>query len=299
MAKYQIFTDSSCDLDTELRKANGIDYLHFGLIVDGKEYLADLDWEQYSLEEFYGWLKQGRKMKTSLVSMEECLKKIRPLFEKGIDVIFICCSSKLTGSLQVFNLAREELLAEFPERKMIGIDALVSSLGLGMLTLDAAKQRDAGLSVEELAKWVEDNRLHYNMFATVDTLSYLKASGRISGAAAFFGNIFGVKPIFISDKLGYNYTIDKVKGTKASLEAIFQGVKETWEKDRNDTIFVGHGMCLDRAEALKKRFEEELNAKVVIQNIGPIVGTSCGPGVLAAFCVGKVPTRYEGEPKQN
>ena len=297
MAKYQIFTDSSSDLSTELRKANDIDYLHFGLTVDGKEYLADLDWQEYSIEEFYGWLSAGKKCKTSLVSMAEVLKKVRPLFEKGIDVIFICCSSKLTGSLQVFNLAKEELLAEFPERKMIGIDALISSLGLGVLTLDAAKKRDEGLSIEELADWVESNKKYYNMFATVDTLSYLRASGRITGAKAFFGNIMGVKPIFISDKLGNNYTIGKVKGTKASIDEIIRLVKEAFVPGETDKILVGHGMCRDRAEKIKAGLEE-LGVPIIITDIGPIVGTSCGPGVLAAFLRGKEPTRYEGEPKQ-
>ena len=298
MAKYQIFTDSSCDLSTELRKENNIDYLHFGLTVDGKdEYLADLDWQEYSYEEFYGWLKAGRKLKTSLVSMAECLKKIRPYFEKGIDVIFLCCSSKLTGSLQVFNLAKEELLAEFPERKMIGVDALISSLGLGNLTLDAAKKRNEGLSIDELQAWVEENKLQYNMFATVDTLTYLKESGRITGTAAFFGNVFGVKPIFISDKLGNNYTIEKVKGTKASIDSIVNHIREVFVPGVTDKILVGHGMCEDRAEIIKSRLED-LGVPVIIQKIGPIVGTSCGPGVLAAFCRGKEVTRYEGEPKQ-
>ena len=87
MAKYQIFSDSSCDLSTELRKANGIEYFYFGLVVDGVEYLADLDWKAYSPEEFYNWLSQGKKIKTTQVSMEEVIKKVRPCFEKGNDII--------------------------------------------------------------------------------------------------------------------------------------------------------------------------------------------------------------------
>ena len=87
MAKYQIFSDSSCDLSTELRKANNIEYFYFGLVVDGVEYKADLDWVDYKPEEFYGWLSAGKKVKTTQVSMEEVLNKVRPYFEKGIDVI--------------------------------------------------------------------------------------------------------------------------------------------------------------------------------------------------------------------
>jgi DegV family protein with EDD domain len=295
MAKYQIFSDSSCDLSTELRKAYNIEYFYFGLVVDGVEYKADLDWVEYSQEEFYGWLSAGKKVKTTQVSMEEVMNKVRPYFEKGIDVIYIGCSSALTGSMNLFELAKKELLEEFPDRKMIGVDSLTAACTLGMLVVDAARQQQAGASIEELEKWVYDNRFFYNQFATVDTLSYLKAAGRIKGTAAFFGNIIGVKPIFISDRKGNNFTINKVKGTKASLNELFEGVKNAFVPGETKEIYVGHGNVIDRAELLKKRIEEELKVPVRIEVIGPIVGTTCGPGVIATFCRGKEVTRYEGD----
>ena len=295
MAKYQIFTDSSCDLSTELRKANNIEYFYFGLVVDGVEYKADLDWQEYTQEEFYGWLSQGKKVKTTQVSMEEVLTRVRPYFEKGIDIIYIGCSSALTGSMNLFELAKQQLMEEFPDRKMIGVDSLAAACTLGMVVLDAAKEQKKGLSIEELQQWVLDNRFFYNQFATVDTLTYLKAAGRIKGAAAFFGNIMGVKPIFISDRKGNNLTINKVKGTKASLNELFEDVKAAMVPGVTDEIFIGQGMAQDRAELLKKRVEEELHIKATVQWIGPIVGTTCGPGVIATFCRGKEVTRYEGD----
>ena len=295
MAKYQIFTDSSCDLSTELRKANNIEYFYFGLVVDGVEYKADLDWQEYTQEEFYGWLSQGKKVKTTQVSMEEVLLKVRPYFEKGIDIIYIGCSSALTGSMNLFELAKQQLMEEFPDRKMIGVDSLAAACTLGMMVLDASKEQKKGLSIEELQQWVLDNRFFYNQFATVDTLTYLKAAGRIKGAAAFFGNIMGVKPIFISDRKGNNLTINKVKGTKASLNELFEDVKAAVVPGVTDEIFIGQGMAQDRAEILKKRVEEELHIKATVQWIGPIVGTTCGPGVIATFCKGKEVTRYEGD----
>ena len=295
MAKYQIFSDSSCDLSTELRKANNIEYFYFGLVVDGVEYKADLDWKAYSQEEFYGWLSAGKKVKTTQVTMEEVMTKVRPLFEQGIDVIYIGCSSALTGSMNLFELAKKELMEEFPDLKMIGVDSLNAAPTLGMLVLDAAKQQQKGLSIEELEQWVFDNRFFYNQFATVDTLSFLKAAGRIKGTAAFFGNIMGVKPIFISDRKGNNFTINKVKGTKASLNALFDYVKEAMIPGETEEIVIGQGMAMERAELLKKRVEEELHVKASIYWIGPIVGTTCGPGVIATFCRGKEVTRYDGD----
>ena len=295
MAKYQIFSDSSCDLSPELRKANNLEYFYFGLVVDGVEYRADLDWKDYSPEEFYGWLSQGKKIKTTQVSMEEVMTRVRPYFEKGIDIIYIGCSGALTGSMNLFELAKTELMEEFPDRKMIGVDSLAASCTLGMMLLDASKKQKEGLSIEELQQWVLDNRFFYNQFATVDTLTYLKAAGRIKGVAAFFGNIMGVKPIFISDRKGNNLTVNKVKGTKASLNELFEGVKNAMIPGETTEVFIAQGMAQERAEALKKRFEDELNLKVTIEWIGPIVGTTCGPGIIATFCRGKEVTRYEGD----
>ncbi len=297
MAKYQIFSDSSCDLSTELRKENNLEYFYFGLVVDGVEYLADLDWKTYSPEEFYGWLSQGKKIKTTQVSMEEVMKKVRPYFEKGIDVIYIGCSGALTGSMNLFELAKQELMEEFPDRKMIGFDSLAASHTLGMMVLDAAQKQREGLSIEELVEWLKNNQFFYNQFATVDTLTYLKAAGRIKGAKAFFGNIMGVKPIFISDRKGNNLTIGSVRGTKASLNELFEGVKNAFVEGETKEIVIGQGMAMERAEGLKKRVEEELKVPARIEWIGPIIGATCGPGIIATFCRGKEVTRFEGDGK--
>lgn len=298
MAKYQIFSDSSCDLSTAIRKEYDIDYLHFGIVVDGVEKQADLDWIQYTPEEFYGWLKAGKKVKTTQVSLGECLDKCRPYLEKGIDIIYLGCSGALTGSVNFFEqIAKQQLLEEFPDRKIIGIDTLTASCTLGMLVLDAARQRDAGLSIEELEKWVYDHRFFYNQWATVDTLKYLREAGRVKAGAAFFGDIMGVKPVFISDRKGNNLAIIKERGSKKALLALIDGVRKTMHKDECDTVFIGQGDNQEGADFLEKKLVEEFGVKVVRQWIGPIVGTSCGPGVIATFCYGEEVTRYEGDGK--
>ena len=295
MANYQIFTDSCSDLSTELRKQNNIEYVHMGLVVNGVEKIADLDWVDYSPEEFYGWLSAGKKIKTTQVSMNEFEKGFRPFLEKGIDIIYLGCSSALTGSLNMFNLVAQELRQEFPDRKIIGIDTLCASFTEGLLVLEAATKQKEGLTIDELALWVENNKFYFNQFATVDTLTYLKEAGRIKGAAAFFGNIIGIKPIFISDRKGNNFVIKKVKGTKASLNELFELVKNARDLTKSDKIYIGQGMAQERAEALKKRFKDELNIDATVIWIGPIVGTTCGPGVIATFCFGKEVTRFEGD----
>lgn len=297
MANFQIFTDSCSDLSTAVRKELGIRYFHMGLVVNGKEMTADLDWITYRPEEFYGWLSEGKKVKTTQISYEEFKTEMKPFLAAGVDILYLGCSSALTGSMNVFNLVREELLEEYPERKMIGVDTLLASMVLGMITIDAKKQQDNGLSIEEVAQWVEDHKFFYNQFATVDTLKFLKDAGRVKGTAAFFGDIIGVKPIFISDRKGNNLVVTKVRGTKASLDALYQGVVDTIDTNVCKTVYIGQGMSNDRALALKKRIEENLKVEAKIVWIGPIVGTTCGPGVIATFCYGKEVTRFEGDGK--
>ena len=295
MAKFKIFTDSCSDLSTEARKQYDIEYCHMGIVVDGEEKPADLDWVEYSPEQFYGWLKEGRHVKTTQVSVTEFLDCFRPALKEGFDILYIGCSSKLSGSVNTCEvLVKPQLLEEFPDRKIIVIDSITASGAEGLLSMRASDLRKEGKTIEEVAGWVFDHRNNFNQFATVDTLTYLKAAGRIKGAKAFFGNIMGVKPVFISDAVGNNSVVKKVKGTKNSLEELINGVKEVIEINECNEVIIGQGMAQERAEYIKKRLEDELNIHATITWIGPIVGTTCGPGVIATFCYGKEVTFVEG-----
>ena len=294
MAKYKIFTDSCSDLSTELRKKYDIEYVHMGIVVDGVDKIADLDWEVYKPEEFYGWLKEGRKVKTTQVAVTEFIEQFRKALKEGYDILYIGCSNKLSGSVNTCEvLAKPQLLEEFPDRKIVVIDSLLASLCEGMLAIRASELRAKGKSLEEVADWCEENKKYFNQFATVDTLTYLKNAGRIKGAKAFFGNLVGVKPIFISDAHGNNSVVRKAKGTKNALEDLIKSTEEVIVKEQWGEVFIGQGMAQERAELIKHRLESELNIKAHICWIGPIVGTTCGPGVIATFCFGKEVTYFE------
>ena len=289
MAKYQIFTDSSCDLSTDIREANNIAYFYFGLVVDGKEYPADLDWKAYSPEEFYGWLSAGKKVKTTQVSMEEVVNKVRPLFEQGIDVIYLGCSSALTGSMNLFELAKTELMEEFPDRKMIGVDTLAAACTLGMMVVDAAKKQQEGLSIEELQQWVLDNRFFYNQFATVDTLTYLKAAGRIKGTAAFFGNIISLKPILVFDEKGSNVAVEKAIGKKKAFNRMAEMIRDDIVDPENQEIYLMNADCNpEDVEYFKNAILKEVNVKnIAVETLGPVIGASSGPGTIIVNYKGK------------
>lgn len=298
MAQYQIFSDSSCDLSTEMRQELHVDYFRMGIYVKGELYPADLDWEAYSPEQLYDWIADlSNHCKTTLVSVEEFINRMTPYLEEGKDILYIGCSSALTGTMNVFNIVKEELLEKYPDRRIVGIDSLTASMNLGLLVALAAKEQQKGLDLDQMIQWVEDNKFKVNQIAGVETLTYLRAAGRVKASAAFFGNIIGIKPLFISDRKGNNLVVQKVRGSQKMLEAVFEAVKEKIHKDKCDTVYVCHGRALATAEKLKERFEKELGVKVVINWAGPIIGITCGPGLIGAMCYGEEVTRFDGDGK--
>lgn len=297
MSKYVIFTDTASDLTKEIREKFGIEYFQMGLVIDGRNTVADLDWGEFSSDEFYQMLADHHRIKTTLITVGTIVEGAKKWLEKGYDILYLGCSTALTGSLQSYLLAKEELLEEFPSRRMEAVQTYLASAGLGLLVRDAASRQKEGMGLDDLMKWIEDHRFFYNQFCTVDTLYYLKENGRISGAKAFFGNLMGVKPVFISDRKGNNLVTEKAKGTKASLEVLVKRTVENIHVDEDPRIVISHSVCPERVEILKKRLLEELGDKIQIevQTLGPIIGGTTGPQTIAVFFYGNEVTRFEGD----
>ena len=293
MQKFQIFTDSCSDLGTSIRKKYGIEYCRMNIVLDGEEKPADLVFQLYSYEEFYGWMFAGRKIKTTQVPVTEFVAQFRPFLEKGLDILHVACGSKLSGSINVFELAKEQLLEEFPDRKLIGIDTLSATGGEYMMAIKAAEMMKEGKDVQEVADFLNKDKVFYQYAATVDDLKYLKNAGLIKGAKAFFGNLMGVKPILISGLDGNNIAIKNARGTKASLEELINFIKEN--KNENTTkVLIGQGKAEASDAKLKERITTELGLPVEEFILGPIIGTSCGPGVVMVSFYGDAKTATIG-----
>ena len=284
---FQIFTDSSTDLSKELRQKHNIKYFQMGIVIKGEPKPADMDWEAYSPEELYSWIKDlSNHCKTSLVTYGEYLEKTEAELKEGRDVLYIACTTALSGSLNTFRLVKEELQAKYPNRKIIGLDGKRANMALGLIVLHAAELQEQGKDIDEVVKWIEENQQYFHEVGSLETLTYLKAAGRVSGAAAFFGNLISLKPIIMFDVHGHNYVFKKVRGSKAALEASFDYIKENIN-ERTKVCYVGQAMAKDAQAYFKKRIEEELHIPVEEFWIGPIVGISCGPGMYGVFFEGK------------
>lgn len=288
MRKFAVVADSTCDLGKELREKFNIDYVKMNYVIDGKEYPASLDWESHSAKEFYDIMRGGKRIFTTQVPREEFVTKFTEYIEKDMDVLYISCSSALSASINLGRIVAKELSEEYPQAKILCVDSLISSLGQGHLAIEAAKMRDAGASLDDVAQHIENIRLNMNQCGTPESLEYLKRAGRVTASSAFFGNLFGIKPILISDIKGKNYACKKVKGALNAKREIAKMVNEYATEDSYDCLYISHSDSQEEAEKLRDEILKTTPFReCYLSYIGPIVGASVGPGTICAYCYGK------------
>jgi len=287
MNKFCILADSTCDLGTDLLKKYDIEYVQMNYVVDGKEYNASLDWEQISSKDYYDLMRNGTRIQTTQVPRNVYEDAFNAHLDAGEDIVYIGCSSALSGSVKLAQIVADEILAK-REGEIYVIDSLCSSLGQGMMAIWASEMRSTGKTAAETAKYIEENRLKVNQCGTVGSLEYLRRAGRIKASKAFFGNLFGVKPLIISDIKGQNYAYKKVKGIVNARNETADMLIEAAENTEDQTLYISHADNLEGAELLRDAFFAKAKFKdVYISTIGPIVGASVGPGTIISFVFGK------------
>ena len=289
MRRVKIITDSCSDLTVELMEKYGVDYAKMNTVFEGKNTPADLSWKENDVHALYGLMRDGNRITTTQVPIDEFDRVFRKYLKQECDIVYIGCSLKQSGSVNTAKIIAEQLQREFEGAKISCIDSLHASMGEGILALDAAEYAKGGKSVEEITDYVIERRKYLNQFATVHTLEFLRRAGRVKASSAFFGNLLGVKPIIIADADGEQAAIKKVKGRAGSIKEIVNLLKETITEPENQTVYVAHADCrADEVKMLTDLIKSEINCKdVYIGYIGPIIGASIGPDALAIFAFGK------------
>ncbi len=281
---FQIITDSCCDFPTPMYGQLGLTFVP--LTVEFRGNTFD-DKNDDTLKDMYQGLRAGEVAKTSAVNPSRWSQAMEKALAAGKDVLVLAFSSGLSTTYQSAVIAAEELKDAYPDRKIQVIDTLCASMGEGLLVWYACKKRDEGLSLDEVAQWVLDNRLHLCHWFTVDDLMYLKRGGRISAATALVGTMLQIKPLLHVDDEGHLINMTKTRGRKAAIDAMVKKAQELGAGYDNSTMFISHGDCLSDAEYLSRQLKEKCGVKdVVISYVGAVIGSHSGPGTLALFFLG-------------
>lgn len=284
MRDYIITVNSTVDTGKEWLEERNVPVIPLKYTIDGQEYT---DMYGLSDKEFFQKLREGKMSVTSQINPEEAKEMLEPYVKEGKDVLHLAFSSALSGTCNSMKIAAEELQEEYPEAKVIVVDTLCACMGEAMLLYYALKQKEAGKTIEEVAQWVEENKLHVCHNVTVDDLFHLHRGGRVSKTAAVLGTMVKVKPIIHMDDNGALQVIGKERGRKKSLHKIVDMAVERSEGWDNEIIMITHGDCLEDAEYVAKLVREKMGVEnVLIHNIGTVIGSHTGPGVVATFCMG-------------
>ena len=256
---YQLFSDMTADVSEALmRGMPEVAYVPMQVELGGESFTYGPG-GSLTVEQFYAEQRAGKFASTSQINPMIYRRCFEQALKAGEDVLYLCFSSGMSGTLQSANLCAEELREEYPARRLIVLDTLCASVGQAMLVREAARKQQEGLSIDELAAWVEENRLKICHWFTVDSFDHLKHGGRISAAAAAVGTMLQIKPLLHVDN---------------------EGKLRVAEMGR--LVVIGHGDCLEDAEQLRQAVLREFpDADIRTAYIGPIIGAHTGPGMLA------------------
>ena len=288
MNPYVFMTDSDSDLPFSYVDQLDLSMVYMPYIIDGKEYMDDLG-RAGGQKEYFDNMRAGAAPSTSLLPMGAYLDIFEPILAEGKDILFIAFSSQLSGTMNNARSAAEELLEKYPERKILIVDTLSISAPQSILVLKAHELYRAGKPMEEVAAWLEENKLRAQAWFTVDDLKYLRRGGRISAVAATMGTLLDLKPIITETKEGKLVSTDKVRGRKSALRLIADKAAENIDDPANAMPIIMHADAPEDAARLEKLLRERMPELPEIQTwyVGPVIGAHCGPGTVAVCYFGK------------
>lgn len=282
----KIFTDSASDLPLNIVKENDIGLVCLTVNIKG-EFLEDDLGQTIKYDDFYKSLREGELTSTAQVNVFTFEETFRKELEKGNDIIYISLASELSGTYNSARIARENLLDLYKDRRIEVIDSKGVTLGQGLLVYYANELKKSGKNIDEIVKWIVDNRTKVQYAIILDDFQHLKRGGRISGTTAAIGGLLGVKPTLKLTKEGRVVPGVKLKGRKKAINYLLNEIEEKAVNLEEQIVFIAHSDCKEDANALREKVTERYKFKdVILNNIGPVIGTHAGPDALAVIFIG-------------
>ena len=287
---YVLTCCSTADMPINFFKERDIPYVCFHFTMDSKTYPDDLG-QSMPFDEFYKRLAEGSQSKTSQVNVAEFKNFFEPFLKEGKDILHVSLSSAISGAYNSAKIASAELMEQYPKRKVEIVDSRGASSGYGLFMDRLADMRDQGASFKELHQWALENRLfvHHWFFST--DLSFYVSGGRISKTEGMLGTLLKICPLLNMDAAGHLVPREKVRSKKKVIQRIVQKMTEHAKEclDYSGKCFISHSDCYEDARTVADMIEgsfPNLDGKVMINNVGTVIGSHTGPGTVALFFVG-------------
>jgi len=279
---YTLFTDTDTDITPEIARRYGYKLISMPYVVNGKEIFPYESYREFDSHAFYDMLRGGTLPSTCALSPQKYRQYFEREFMEGRDVLYVHFSSAMSGTFNALNICLSDLREKYPERKVHLIDTKGITLGSYNICLEIGEMYKRGASVEEIKEWAKTEVQKFAVYFFADDLKFFKKSGRVSGLAAFFGGMVGVKPIIYMNSEGKMVTYGKAKGRKQAFNSILDIMDKLQDDMKSHRVIISHSdaepLAKQLGELVKKRFGDDLKLEYAIVN--PTAGSHCGPNTI-------------------
>ena len=290
---YQIISDGSCDIETELVKEKELIKVPFYVSFDDVDYKKEID--EIGIREFYDMMveKKGVYPKSSMPSVQDYVDVFTPVVERGDAILCMCITTKFSGSMQSALTARDMVIEKYPDAKITVMDTTFATGLQGVLVMEAIRLKEEGVGYEEAVARLEAVRDSGRIFFTIGSIDYLQHGGRIGKVAGAAASVLGIKPM-ITFKDGEIFSSGVTRGRKKSMDKVISLLKEYLEEHsgriQDYRIMVGVGYDLEEGEHFRQQVLDELTPEfgefeLPIFQIGATISVHTGPYPIGVVIV--------------
>lgn len=291
MRKFTLATASTIDAHKSWLDEHHIPFISYTFELNDTVYIDD------GLEEtkrlLYSEMRKGNQPRTSQITVYAYYEFFRSLIEKDRNVLFMDMDRALSSSYFNSLKAAEQIREDYPDANLVIVDTGCVTAGLALLVAHVMNMADEGKSMEEVQKWIEENRLRVTHRFLVDDLEWLRRGGRLSNASAFFGSLLSIKPLIYVDNEGKLVAFSKIRGKKKAVRSLLESSQKDMGDPAETDIILAHADALEDIRAFETMVREMYPTirSVSIMELGPVIGCHVGPGLLAMVYISKENTR--------
>ena len=278
----RIITDSASDLPKEYIEQHKLHVIPTPVVIDEVDYF---DGATIQTKEFYDILDDiKRDVKTYHINPAMFTDAFLPYAQAGDTVIYLCFSTGIAGTFNAANIAKSNILEDYPDFDLTIIDSKSAAIGFGLIVTKLVTMLEGGAGKEELIEAAEYYISHINHVFTVHTLAYLIKGGRLTKFKGTIAETLDMKPILIVDRNGALSVIKTVRGRKKSLRYLAEYAKEHAYKIEEQEVALCHGEEEEGRDFMLSIINEELKPKsVLVSTVGCAIGAHTGRGIIG-FC---------------
>lgn len=278
----RIITDSASDLPKDYIRQHNLHVIPTPVVIDDVDYF---DGETIQTEEFYHILDDiKRDVKTYHINPAMFTEAFLPYAKAGDSIIYLCFSTGIAGTYNAANIAKNNLLEDYPDFDLTIIDSKSASAGFGLVVNKLVTMLEKGASKEEIVEAAEYFVSHVRHVFTVQTLAYLIKGGRLTKFKGTLAETLDMKPVLIVNEEGALAVIKTVRGRKKSLRYLIDYAKENIYQPENQMIALCHGEDIESLDFVKNMVQETFQPKdIMVSVVGCAIGAHTGRGIVG-FC---------------